>query len=72
MAGITLHEALRIVLHDIPDRTASTEHISRKIIKRKLYAQQKHGNIFPEQIFLRARQHPQLFDLDGRTVVTVK
>ena len=72
MAHITLHEAMRIVLQDSPDRTASTEYISNEIIRRKLYTQKDGGSVFPDQIFLRARKYPKLFDLVGRTTVKLK
>ena len=62
---ITLHEAMKIVLEECPNRTASTEHISHEIIERKLYTQKDGGDVFPDQIFLRARKYPHLFDLAG-------
>ena len=72
MGAITLHEAMRIVLQEAPDRTATTTHIANEIIKRQLYIQRKGGSVFPEQIFLRARQYPRLFELVGRTIVKLK
>lgn len=65
----TLHEAIRLVLEECPNRRASTTEICDEIIRRKLYLQRKGGKPFPEQIFLRARKRPKWFEVvDGETV----
>lgn len=72
MAHRTLHEAMRMVLEDCPNRTATTEQITKEVIGRKLYFQKNGGDVFPDQIFLRARKYPQLFELTGRTIVKLR
>ncbi len=72
MEKLTLHKAIEIVLAESPNKTASTEEISNQIIKRKLYIQKDGGNVFPDQIFLRAKNYPELFELIGRTAVRLR
>jgi len=66
---LTLHEAMQIVLRDRPNKTDSTENVANEIIWRNLYKQKDGGDVFPDQIFLRARRYPKLFDvIDIKTV----
>jgi hypothetical protein len=69
---ITLHQAIQVVLWDCPNRTASTDHISEQINTRRIYVQKDGGHVFPEQIILRAKNYPDLFDLVGRDTVTAR
>ena len=69
---MTLHGAMQVVLEECPNRTASTEYISNEVIRRRLYTQRDGGDVFPDQIFLRARKYPHLFDLIGRTTVRLR
>jgi hypothetical protein len=69
---IRLHDAIRIVLWDCPKRTASTQFISDQINARRLYIQKDGGPVFPEQIYLRAKNYRALFGLKGRLTVTAR
>ena len=47
---VELHEAMKIVLADMPDRTGTTKQISDEIGKRKLYRQRRGGKALASQI----------------------
>jgi hypothetical protein len=66
---IPLHTAIQIVLWDAPARTASTQFISDQVNARRLYIQKAGGPVFPEQIFLRAKNYSKLFQFDGRETI---
>jgi hypothetical protein len=66
---ITLDDAILIALHDAPNRTASISHIAEAINKRRLYVQRGGGEVFPKQVFLRAKNDPRFFQVVDRTVV---
>jgi hypothetical protein len=66
---ITLDDAIRIVLHECPERTGSTIFVSQAINERRLYVQKDGGPVFPDQIFLRARNYPDLFRVLDRTTI---
>jgi hypothetical protein len=66
---ITLDDAILIVLHDRPDRTAGTAHISEQINQRRLYVHKDGTGVFPEQIFLRARRDPAFFEIVDRETI---
>jgi len=69
MSQHTLHEAMRLVLLQQPGRAASTESLSSEIARQGLY-RQRGGGIAPKsQIYLRARNYPQFFELDNSQTV---
>ncbi len=68
----TLHEAIRLVLEKCEKHSASTKHICDEIIRRKLYKQIEGSNPFPDQIYLRARNHSDWFELVGRDIVVLR
>ena len=59
-----LHEAMRTILLDFPDRVATLEALSKENIKRDLYRQKKGEGRHPQpfQFRLRALQYPGWFD----------
>lgn len=69
---MTLHEAMVIVLKELPSNEGSTQLISRKINERKLYEQRSGGFTPPEQIYLRARKYDNLFILIDRNQIKLK
>ena len=70
---LTLHEAMAIVLKDAPNFTASTVFLSDDIWNRKLYWQKDGGKAFPDQIYLRAREYPSVFEaIDRNTIRLLK
>ncbi len=66
---LTLHEAMRIVLSEQPDRTASTQHVSDEVARRGLYRQNLGGVAHAGQIRIRAINHPELFEMVDQTTV---
>lgn len=68
----TLHEAIRLVLLEVPDQTASTEHICSEIIRQGLYKQKEGGDPFPDQIRLRAMNYIEMFELVDKNTVCLK
>jgi hypothetical protein len=66
---ITLHAAMQVVLCDEVNQTATTNVVSDQINTRRLYVQKDRGQVFPKQIFLRARKYPALFRLHGNDVI---
>lgn len=68
----TLHEAIRMVLAYMPGQTGTTETICAEIIRRGLYKQQKGGDPFPEQVYLRAKNYHQLFETLNRETIRLK
>lgn len=69
---MTLHEAMRIVLEERLNKSATTKFLSEEIERRNLYRQKTGGIAHPAQIFLRARKYPHLFDLIDRDIVRLK
>ena len=68
-----LHEAMALVLKDAPNCRASTSFLSDEIWERRLYWQKDGGKAFPEQMFLRARKHPDVFEIiDKDTIRLIK
>ena len=67
-----LHDAMKIILKETQSRSATTNYLSEEINKRGLYIQRLGGPVFPDQIFLRARKYPTLFELKGREIVILK
>jgi hypothetical protein len=61
-----LHEAMEIILKELPGRSASFNYISDKIWERGLYKQKAGGAAPPSQIRLRARNYPQFEINDGK------
>jgi len=72
MGKLKLHEAMVVVLIHCSGKTASTEYVSNEIIKRNLYKQKDGGDVFPDQIFLRARKYPKYFDVIDKSTVGLK
>jgi len=69
MNTLKLHEAMVIVLIHCPGKTASSDFIANEIISRNLYKQRDGEDVFPKQIYLRARRYPKFFELiDNETV----
>jgi hypothetical protein len=69
----TLHEAMAIVLKDAPNFTATINFLSEEIWERELYWQKNGDKAFPEQIFLRARKYPSIFEvIDRQTLKLTK
>jgi hypothetical protein len=58
-----------VALYDCPEKTASTTYVSEQINRRRLYVQRDGGEVFPAQMFLRARKYPQLFTVINRDTV---
>ena len=71
MAGArrTLHEAMRIVLSEQPDGTATTGLVSDEIVRRGLYRQKGGGVAHKGQIRIRALKYPKLFQVLEREKV---
>jgi hypothetical protein len=61
MFNRTLHEAIRTVLSEREDLTATTSEISAEIEKRGLYARRDTRTARANQINARVRKHPELF-----------
>jgi hypothetical protein len=64
-----LHEAMAIVLKDAPNFTATTSFLSDEIWERELYWQENGGKAFPDQMFLRARKYPAIFEVIERNTI---
>jgi hypothetical protein len=62
-SGMTLHEAMRTVLSEQPNLTASTQFVSDEIARRGLYRQQAGGVAHSGQIRIRAIKYPKLFKM---------
>lgn len=72
MARLKLHEAMIAVLTHCTNRTASTAYVANEIIGRNLYKQKNGGNVFPDQMFLRARNYPDVFEVIDKYTVNLK
>ena len=68
----TLHEAIKDVLSKKNNKTASTQYISNEIYKNNLYLKKDGGKAQPSQIFLRARNYPDLFEVIDRNTIKLK
>jgi antitoxin Phd len=66
---ITLDDAIRIVLHECTNNTASTAFVADEINRRRLYIQKDGGPVFPEQMFLRARRYRELFEVIDKNTI---
>lgn len=68
-SGNTLHEAIRFVLAIMPENTGSTQKISWIIQEKTLYRKKDGG--FPEdwQLYLRAKRHPEMFEIIDRNTI---
>lgn len=64
-SGLTLHDAIRIVLLGRESRTATTKEISDEIQKRGLYSRKDGNAAKPKQIHARVRQYPAVFEFAG-------
>lgn len=62
-SGLTLHEAIRIVLLSRDSRTATTREISAEIQKRGLYTRKDGDAARAKQINARVRRYPSLFEI---------
>jgi hypothetical protein len=62
MFDSTLHEAIKTVLSQRKDRTATTSEIGEEIERRSLYARKDAGIARANQINARVRKHPELFE----------
>jgi hypothetical protein len=60
---LTLHEAIKVVLQDCPNRTGTFTFVANEIAKRGLYSQREGGDAPASQIGLRARKYPNLFEI---------
>ena len=58
-----LHEAMRAILLDRPERTATLEVLSEENARRDLYRKEDGQHPEPFQFRLRARQYAKWFDL---------
>jgi len=68
-----LHDAMVFVLSQRQDRAATTSELSEEIARRELYARRKDGEAArAKQINARARQYPQLFELDSSGLVRLR
>lgn len=58
----TLQEAMRIILLEQPDRTATLQTLSEENVRRDLYRQKKGDGAhpLPDQFRLRTIHHPEL------------
>lgn len=68
-SDLTLHEAMRIVLSERPDHTASTQTLSDEIARRGLYHQKTGGVAHSGQIRIRAVKYPALFRMVNQDTV---
>jgi antitoxin Phd len=66
---LSLHEAMAVVLNDAPNFTASTSFLSDEIWERQLYWQKEGGKALPDQIILRARDYPTVFEIIDRNTI---
>ena len=70
---ITLHSEMIKVLKENGNNWMTTERLCEEIIKRGKYKKKRgRPEVFPEQIFLRARNYSHIFELQGRTKVRLK
>lgn len=71
---MTLHEAMRTVLREMPDCTGSTDEICHEIVHRELYVKPNGKALFAEQIFLRARRptYAAIFEVIDRRTIRLK
>jgi hypothetical protein len=65
----SLHEAMAIVLKDAPNFTATTSFLCDEIWERELYWQKNGDQAFPDQILLRAREYPPVFEVVDRNTI---
>lgn len=63
--GITLHEAMCIVLGEQPNRSMRYNELSNAIWNRRLYRKRNGSKATSSQIMLRAKNYPELFVIGG-------
>lgn len=69
---LTLHEAIAVVLLKFPDWNGSFTDVAAEIEQRGLYSERE-GNVeLATQCFLRAKNYPHLFELQGREFVKLR
>ena len=68
----TLHKAIRIILEESENRINTTTFISDEINKRELYRKKDGSRVKPFQIYLRADNYPDLFDVIDRNTIKLK
>lgn len=61
--NLTLHEAMRRVLESAPDQTLAARQIANEVATQRLYERQDGSRADYQQILLRARKYPQLFEV---------
>lgn len=61
--GNTLHEAMNIILQGQPNHCASTDFLSQEVFARNLYWKKNGDKPTPRQIYLRAKNYPELFEI---------
>lgn len=69
---MTLHEAIRTVLLEMPNQSGTPEEICATIVTRGMYKQKAGGNPFADQVFLRARNYHHLFEVVDRETIRLK
>jgi len=70
---VTLHSEMIEILKENGNNWLSTEKICEEIIKRGKYKKKRgRPEVFPDQIFLRAKNYNHIFELQGRTKVRLK
>ncbi|HEX4794039.1 MAG TPA: hypothetical protein VH370_09620 [Humisphaera sp.] len=68
----TLHDAIKKVLLEQPQHMASADLLSDEIARRNLYLR-KNGEVSGDwQVMMRARNHPELFDLVDEATVRLR
>lgn len=61
-SNYTLHEAMRIVLSEVEDKTMHASDLADEIYKRKLYLQKDGGKAQYTQIRARCGHYPEMFE----------
>lgn len=63
--GLTLHEALKVVLDEHDNRWMTVTELAEAINSRDLYRKRDGSPVQPSQIHARASSYPSLFEKDG-------
>ncbi len=66
--GMTLHEALKLVLSERDNRWMTVQELADEINSRDLYRKRDGSPIQPGQIHARASSYPSMFEKDGPRV----
>jgi hypothetical protein len=72
MFNRTLHEAMRVVLAQLPEHKATSSLLAEEIAKTNLYKRKDGMAARAQQINARARKYPMLFDLSPSGEVTLR